>query len=161
MRNQTERVQQLKMFTSQKSTAVQQQSLLLLPLVCLNWNFLCSNYLFLLFCLLTERGCKRENKLLCVQIFLEPEGRDTPELYVQGFSTGLPERLQLALLHTLPGGMPPDLCQSMLRFLMTSATAIHCPSRQGSPVETQLLQLVAPLPCLSFLSCWTSASSNI
>jgi len=38
-----------------------------------------------------------------MQIFLEPEGRDTPELYVQGFSTGLPERLQLALLRTLPG----------------------------------------------------------
>jgi len=37
------------------------------------------------------------------QIFLEPEGRSTPELYVQGFSTGLPERLQLALLRTLPG----------------------------------------------------------
>ncbi|KAL4425221.1 hypothetical protein ABPG75_009237 [Micractinium tetrahymenae] len=37
------------------------------------------------------------------QIFLEPEGRTTPELYVQGFSTGLPERLQLALLHSLPG----------------------------------------------------------
>jgi tRNA uridine 5-carboxymethylaminomethyl modification enzyme len=37
------------------------------------------------------------------QIFLEPEGRDTPELYVQGFSTGLPEALQLELLRTLPG----------------------------------------------------------
>jgi tRNA uridine 5-carboxymethylaminomethyl modification enzyme len=37
------------------------------------------------------------------QIFLEPEGRDTPEIYVQGFSTGLPENLQLALLRTLPG----------------------------------------------------------
>lgn len=37
------------------------------------------------------------------QIFLEPESRSTPELYIQGFSTGLPERLQLALLHTLPG----------------------------------------------------------
>ena len=37
------------------------------------------------------------------QIFLEPEGRDTPEIYVQGFSTGLPERLQLELLKTLPG----------------------------------------------------------
>ena len=37
------------------------------------------------------------------QIFLEPEGRDTPELYIQGFSTGLPEALQLDLLHTLPG----------------------------------------------------------
>ena len=37
------------------------------------------------------------------QIFLEPEGRETPEIYVQGFSTGLPERLQLAMLRTLPG----------------------------------------------------------
>ncbi len=37
------------------------------------------------------------------QIFLEPEGRDTPEIYVQGFSTGLPEQLQLDLLRTLPG----------------------------------------------------------
>jgi tRNA uridine 5-carboxymethylaminomethyl modification enzyme len=37
------------------------------------------------------------------QIFLEPEGRDIPEIYVQGFSTGLPEALQLAMLRTLPG----------------------------------------------------------
>jgi tRNA uridine 5-carboxymethylaminomethyl modification enzyme len=37
------------------------------------------------------------------QIFLEPEGRTTPEVYVQGFSTGLPERLQLAMLRSLPG----------------------------------------------------------
>lgn len=37
------------------------------------------------------------------QIFIEPEGRDIPELYIQGFSTGLPENLQLAVLRTLPG----------------------------------------------------------
>lgn len=37
------------------------------------------------------------------QIFIEPEGRDIPELYIQGFSTGLPEKVQLAMLHTLPG----------------------------------------------------------
>ena len=37
------------------------------------------------------------------QIFIEPEGRDYPELYIQGFSTGLPERLQVEMLHTLPG----------------------------------------------------------
>lgn len=37
------------------------------------------------------------------QIFLEPEGRTIPEIYVQGFSTGLPEPLQLAMLRTLPG----------------------------------------------------------
>lgn len=37
------------------------------------------------------------------QIFIEPEGRDIPELYIQGFSTGLPENLQLQMLRTLPG----------------------------------------------------------
>ncbi len=37
------------------------------------------------------------------QIFIEPEGRDIPELYIQGFSTGLPESIQLQLLRTLPG----------------------------------------------------------
>ena len=37
------------------------------------------------------------------QIFLEPEGINTPEIYVQGFSTGLPENIQLELLRTLPG----------------------------------------------------------
>jgi tRNA uridine 5-carboxymethylaminomethyl modification enzyme len=37
------------------------------------------------------------------QIFIEPEGRDIPELYIQGFSTGLPENIQLQLLRTLPG----------------------------------------------------------
>ncbi len=37
------------------------------------------------------------------QIFIEPEGRDIPELYIQGFSTGLPEPIQLQMLRTLPG----------------------------------------------------------
>lgn len=37
------------------------------------------------------------------QIFIEPEGREIPELYIQGFSTGLPENIQLQLLRTLPG----------------------------------------------------------
>jgi tRNA uridine 5-carboxymethylaminomethyl modification enzyme len=37
------------------------------------------------------------------QIFLEPEGRDIPEIYVQGFSTGLPEVIQLQMLRSLPG----------------------------------------------------------
>ena len=37
------------------------------------------------------------------QIFIEPEGQDNPELYIQGFSTGLPEKLQLQLLRSLPG----------------------------------------------------------
>ncbi len=36
-------------------------------------------------------------------LFLEPEGLDTPEWYVQGLSTSMPEDVQLAMLHTIPG----------------------------------------------------------
>jgi len=37
------------------------------------------------------------------QVFLEPEGRETDELYVQGMNTSLPEDVQVAVLRTLPG----------------------------------------------------------
>ena len=37
------------------------------------------------------------------QIFLEPEGLDTSELYVNGLSTSLPADVQLAILRTIPG----------------------------------------------------------
>lgn len=37
------------------------------------------------------------------QVFLEPEGLHTQEVYVQGMTTGLPEDVQLELLRTIPG----------------------------------------------------------
>ncbi|HEY6092519.1 MAG TPA: tRNA uridine-5-carboxymethylaminomethyl(34) synthesis enzyme MnmG [Gemmatimonadales bacterium] len=37
------------------------------------------------------------------QIFLEPEGLDTTELYVNGLSTSLPPSVQLEFLHAVPG----------------------------------------------------------
>ena len=37
------------------------------------------------------------------QIFLEPEGRDTEEVYVQGLSTSLPEDVQHKILQSIPG----------------------------------------------------------
>ncbi|MCS1383511.1 tRNA uridine-5-carboxymethylaminomethyl(34) synthesis enzyme MnmG [Lysinibacillus sphaericus] len=37
------------------------------------------------------------------QIFLEPEGRNTREVYVQGLSTSLPEHVQHRLLKSIPG----------------------------------------------------------
>jgi tRNA uridine 5-carboxymethylaminomethyl modification enzyme len=37
------------------------------------------------------------------QIFLEPEGRNTEEVYVQGLSTSLPEDVQKRILATIPG----------------------------------------------------------
>ncbi|MGM0843341.1 MAG: tRNA uridine-5-carboxymethylaminomethyl(34) synthesis enzyme MnmG [Bacillota bacterium] len=37
------------------------------------------------------------------QIFLEPEGKNTQEVYVQGLSTSLPEDVQMKILATIPG----------------------------------------------------------
>jgi len=37
------------------------------------------------------------------QIFVEPEGVDTDEMYVSGLPTSLPEDVQIDLLHTIPG----------------------------------------------------------
>ena len=37
------------------------------------------------------------------QVFIEPIGRDTDELYVQGMSSSLPEDVQIAMYRTLPG----------------------------------------------------------
>lgn len=37
------------------------------------------------------------------QIFVEPEGWNTVEIYVNGFSTSLPEEVQLAAMRTIPG----------------------------------------------------------
>ncbi|MBR3605116.1 MAG: tRNA uridine-5-carboxymethylaminomethyl(34) synthesis enzyme MnmG [Candidatus Gastranaerophilales bacterium] len=36
-------------------------------------------------------------------IFIEPEGRNTYEMYIQGFSTSLPIEAQLKMIHSLPG----------------------------------------------------------
>lgn len=37
------------------------------------------------------------------QLFIEPEGRDTHEMYVQGMSTSMSEDVQLAFMRTIPG----------------------------------------------------------
>ena len=37
------------------------------------------------------------------QAFVEPVGLDTEEMYIQGMSSSLPEEVQIALYHTIPG----------------------------------------------------------
>ena len=37
------------------------------------------------------------------QLFIEPMGMNTEELYIQGFSSSLPEEVQVEMLHTIPG----------------------------------------------------------
>ena len=37
------------------------------------------------------------------QLFIEPMGLNTEELYIQGFSSSMPEEVQVRMLHTIPG----------------------------------------------------------
>jgi tRNA uridine 5-carboxymethylaminomethyl modification enzyme len=37
------------------------------------------------------------------QVFIEPEGLDTKEMYVQGMSSSMPEDVQMDMLHSVPG----------------------------------------------------------
>jgi len=46
------------------------------------------------------------------QIFLEPEGRNTKEVYVQGLSTSLPEHVQLQMLQSIPGLEKADMMRA-------------------------------------------------
>ncbi|WP_208587167.1 tRNA uridine-5-carboxymethylaminomethyl(34) synthesis enzyme MnmG [Gracilibacillus suaedae] len=46
------------------------------------------------------------------QIFLEPEGRHTDEVYVQGLSTSLPEYVQREILHSIPGLEEADIMRA-------------------------------------------------
>ncbi len=46
------------------------------------------------------------------QLFLEPEGRNTNEVYVQGLSTSLPEHVQREMLATIPGLEKADMMRA-------------------------------------------------
>ncbi|PAH21921.1 tRNA uridine-5-carboxymethylaminomethyl(34) synthesis enzyme MnmG, partial [Staphylococcus aureus] len=46
------------------------------------------------------------------QLFLEPEGRNTNEVYVQGLSTSLPEHVQRQMLETIPGLEKADMMRA-------------------------------------------------
>ena len=37
------------------------------------------------------------------QLFVEPMGLNTEELYIQGFSSSMPEDVQVRMLHSVPG----------------------------------------------------------
>ena len=45
------------------------------------------------------------------QIFIEPEGRDHPELYLNGVSTSMPEDVQLKMLQSIPGFEGVQICR--------------------------------------------------
>ena len=53
------------------------------------------------------------------QIFVEPEGWNTVEIYVNGFSTSLPEEVQFAAMKTIPGLKTPKCLGLVTQLNMT------------------------------------------
>ena len=49
------------------------------------------------------------------QIFIEPMGRGTSEMYLQGFSSSLPEDVQAAMIHSVPGLEHVSVMRSAIR----------------------------------------------
>lgn len=70
------------------------------------------------------------------QIFLEPEGRNTNEVYVQGLSTSLPEDVQLKMLATVPG---LEKAQLMRAGYAIEYDAVN-PTQLWPTLETKLIK---------------------
>jgi tRNA uridine 5-carboxymethylaminomethyl modification enzyme len=70
------------------------------------------------------------------QLFLEPEGRNTQEVYVQGLSTSLPEDVQKQILETIPG---LEKAQMMRAGYAIEYDAI-APTQLWPTLETKLIK---------------------
>lgn len=70
------------------------------------------------------------------QIFLEPEGRNTSEYYVQGLSTSMPEDVQIQILRSIPG---LEKVQMMRTGYAIEYDAI-VPTQLRPSLETKLIQ---------------------
>ena len=47
------------------------------------------------------------------QLFIEPMGLDTEELYIQGFSSSMPEEVQIEMLHSVKGLEHAEMMRQM------------------------------------------------
>ena len=70
------------------------------------------------------------------QIFLEPEGRNTEEVYVQGLSTSMPEEVQHKIIRTIPG---LEKAQMMRAGYAIEYDAVE-PSQLWPTLETKVIK---------------------
>jgi len=70
------------------------------------------------------------------QIFLEPEGRNTLEMYIQGLSTSMPEDVQLKMIHSVPGMQEAK----MMRAGYAIEYDAIVPSQLWPTLETKLVE---------------------
>ncbi len=61
------------------------------------------------------------------QLFVEPMGLNTEELYIQGFSSSMPEEIQIRMLHTVPGLENAEMtrCAYAIEYDCIDPTALY------------------------------------
>ncbi len=70
------------------------------------------------------------------QVFLEPEGYDTNEVYPNGLATSLPKDVQLSILHSIPGLEKAEV----LRFGYGIEHTVVVPTQLYPSLETKLIK---------------------
>ena len=70
------------------------------------------------------------------QLFIEPMGLETEELYIQGFSSSLPEEVQVEMLHTIPGLEQAEMtrCAYAIEYDCVDPTELY-PTLESKKIE--------------------------
>ena len=70
------------------------------------------------------------------QLFIEPMGLETEELYIQGFSSSLPEEVQVGMLHTIPGLEQAEMtrCAYAIEYDCVDPTELY-PTLESKKIE--------------------------
>ncbi len=97
------------------------------------------------------------------QLFVEPMGLDTEELYIQGFSSSLPEEVQVEMLHSVAGLEHAEMtrCAYAIEYDCIDPTELYptLESKKNTPASTARGSSTAP-PVMRRRQCRASSQAS-